>query len=573
MQTYVDIAHIRGGAMTDPGFAFTHITKEHIQPLAQLCLAELRRQGMGRALKVLLEITRQFSPVSRINGVFISRDGNSILNIFDTQPNDRMVSYYLSPEQTASIAAKQTLWKKKIAVRLEDINKPTLINDLSSYKEHALLNNSLYNGIPFLRHNALLRLPVFTMEPFVFVFNFWSDMVGAFTPEHMPLMQELIGPLGKELEANFALSDPEQYREQEEMELSEKSEPFLDFYVRQLEHCPGLRDVCGLIRKVARTDATVIIQGETGTGKEFVACAVHEQSPRREKPFVVVNCGAIPSTLIESELFGHERGAFTGAVSTHKGYFEQAQGGTIFLDEIGDLPLSAQVKLLRVLEKGHFVRVGGDRAMSLDVRIIAATNVDLDAKMRKGLFRRDLWYRLAVFPMSIPPLRERRDDIPHLVKEFLLSKAQSLKLNFRGSVSEKEIRRLYDYDWPGNVRELEHVVERSLIIHDNDKGILHFVLPGESMGEMISFPLSSAAERNDKTNEFVLNPSQGGHWPTLKEVEERHIRETLKKTKGKMLGVDGASTLLGIHYSTLRAKMQNMGLPLPREAQRKNFSS
>lgn len=254
-------------------------------------------------------------------------------------------------------------------------------------KNMLLLNNSLYNGIPFLRHNALLRLPVFTMEPFVFVFNFWSDMVGAFTPEHMPLMQELIGPLGKELEANFALSDPEQYREQEEMELSEKSEPFLDFYVRQLEHCPGLRDVCGLIRKVARTDATVIIQGETGTGKEFVACAVHEQSPRREKPFVVVNCGAIPSTLIESELFGHERGAFTGAVSTHKGYFEQAQGGTIFLDEIGDLPLSAQVKLLRVLEKGHFVRVGGDRAMSLDVRIIAATNVDLDAKMRKGLFR------------------------------------------------------------------------------------------------------------------------------------------------------------------------------------------
>ena len=559
--------------MSAPSFSETTPSRavpaaEHIPSIARLCLAVLRRHGMGSAMNMLLEAARQFAPVIRINGVFISRDGSSILNIFDTQPNDRMVSYYLSPNRTAAIAAEQSGWKRKHAIRLEDIDKPTLINDLAPYKTPALLNNPLCKGIPFLAHNALLRLPLFIMEPFVFVINFWADVTDAFAPGHIPAMQELIHPLGKELKESFSTSRTDLLSDQEDDKFSEKERPFLDFYVKQLESCPGLRNVCGLIRKVARTDATVIIQGETGTGKEFVACAIHEQSSRKDKPFIVVNCGAIPPTLVESELFGHERGAFTGAVNTHKGYFEQAQGGTIFLDEIGDLPLSAQVKLLRVLEKGHLVRVGGNRAMRLNVRIIAATNADLDAKMKDGSFRRDLWYRLAVFPMHIPPLRERPGDIPHLVREFLAAKIQSLGLNFRGGVSEKEIRRLYDYSWPGNVRELEHVVERSLIMHDNDKGTLHFVLP-----DAADAPIPSSPAPTSVMNEPAdCSACDCAPWPTLKDVEDNHIRETLKKTGGTLLGPNGAATLLGIHYSTLRSKMKHMGLPLPREAQKKTFS-
>ena len=551
---------------------------EHIRSIAQLCLAVLHRHGMGNTMKMLLEAARQFAPVNRINGIFICRDGSSILNIFDTQPNDRMVSYYLSPNHTAAIAAGKNAWKRKHAIRLEDIDRPTLINDLSPYKTPTLMNNPLCRGIPFLTHKALLRLPVFTMEPFVFVINFWADVTNAFTDAHTGIMQELVGPLGKELGENFATSGTDLYPEKDEKNIfSEEQRPFLDFYVNQLARCPGLRNVCDLIRKVARTNATVIIQGETGVGKEFVACAIHEQSSRKNNPFVTVNCGAIPPTLVESELFGHERGAFTGAVATRKGYFEQAQGGTIFLDEIGDLPLSAQVKLLRVLEKGHLVRVGGNRAMRLDVRIIAATNADLEAKMRRGTFRRDLWYRLAVFPMHIPPLRERTEDIPHLVRDFLSAKSQELNMHFRGGVSEKEIRRLYEYDWPGNVRELEHVIERSLIMHGEEVGALHFVLP-ETQEEKNSgapsrpaMPTDRPAVRDAASTRDA--PEEGKPWPTLKEVEERHIRETLKKTGGKMLGADGAATLLGIHYSTLRTRMLNMGIPLPREVQRKNFSS
>ena len=550
---------------------------EHISAIARLCLTVFRKHGMGSAMSMLLEASRQLVPVERINAVFICRDGSSILNIFDTHPNDRMVSYYLSPGHTAAIAAGKTAWKRKHPIRLEDIDVPVLINDLSPYKTPELLNNPLCRGIPFLSHQALLRLPLFTIEPFVFVINFWANTADVFRPGHIGLLKTLVSPLGEELRETLACSEPSPSETEKDFE---DQRPFLDFYVRQLEKCPGMRDVCELIRKVARTDATVIIQGETGVGKEFVACAIHEQSARKNHPFVTVNCGAIPPSLVESELFGHERGAFTGAVATRRGYFEQAQGGTIFLDEIGDLPLSAQVKLLRVLEKGHLVRVGGSRALRLDVRIIAATNADLEAKMRRGTFRRDLWYRLAVFPMHVPPLRERTGDIPHLVRDFLSAKTAELNMNFRGGVPEKEIRRLYGYDWPGNVRELEHVVERSLIMHGEDIGPLHFVLPENAETEKVP-ENAPGSGTNVRSGRFVpqegLPPAvpadQNAPWPTLKEVEERHIRETLKKTGGKLLGADGAATLLGIHYSTLRARMKAMGLPLPREVQQRTFSS
>ena len=551
-----------------------NFSEEGIHSLAQLCHTVLYRHGIGGWLRVLLEASRQFCPISRINGVFISKNGEAILNIFDTHPNDRMVPYYISPKQTLEMDLTRNAWKKKVAIVPESIDKTTLINDLTKYKNRYNLNDSMYKGIPFLQHNSLLRLPLFNMDPFVFVINFWSDDTNVFNDIHIHLIKELIEPIKPDLEKFFISSNSENSIIVENSH-SETQRPFLDFYVQQLARCPGLQEVCIMIKKVAKTDATVIIQGETGTGKEFVACAIHEQSMRREKPFVVVNCGAIPSTLVESELFGHEKGAFTGAINLHKGYFEQAQGGTIFLDEVGDLPLSAQVKLLRVLEKGHLVRVGSSKAIRLDVRIIAATNINLDAKMAKGLFRKDLWYRLAVFPIYVPPLRERTEDIPPLVKAFLVAKIQSLNVNFHGNVSENEIRRLYEYDWPGNVRELEHVIERSLIMHDNDKGILHFLIPNNlGMYKDLSQERKitpSKIDEKDKKNTIEL--AEGDHWLTLKEFENYYIKETLKKTGGTLLGKNGAATLLGISYSTLRAKMLAMGIPLPREVHRKSFSS
>ena len=384
--------------MADAAFSTSPPTEGHIRSTAWLCLAIFRKHGMRSAMNMLLEAARQFIPVTRINGVFISRDGSSILNIFDTHPNDRMVSYYLSPELTASLTAGQTAWKVKRAIRLEDIGAPTLINDLSPYKKPELLRNPLGKGIPFLAHNSLARLPLFVMEPFVFVINFWADVIHAFPPGCMELLRELVEPLGRELGETLASSGADM-REGElpswpcperdgafanggrEPEFEEKQRPFLDFYVKQLESCPGLRGVCELIRKVARTGATVVIQGETGVGKEFVACAIHEQSARKDKPFITVNCGAIPAGLVESELFGHERGAFTGAVSARKGYFEQAQGGTIFLDEIGEMPVELQAKLLRVLESGEFIKIGETRPTKVDLRIIAATNRDLEKEI------------------------------------------------------------------------------------------------------------------------------------------------------------------------------------------------
>jgi two-component system response regulator HydG len=224
-----------------------------------------------------------------------------------------------------------------------------------------------------------------------------------------------------------------------------------------------MRRVFEAIALVAPTEATALILGESGTGKELVAQAIHANSPRRAGPLITVNCAALPETLLESELFGHERGAFTGATERRLGRFELAHGGTIFLDEIGDLPPTAQTKLLRVLQSQEFERVGGTNTLKIDVRVIAATNKDLEAAVRAGQFREDLWYRLYVFPLTLPPLRERRDDIPLLTEHFLRRYAERHRRRLRG-LTPRALDLLMRYEWPGNVRELEHTIERAVIL-------------------------------------------------------------------------------------------------------------
>ena len=296
--------------------------------------------------------------------------------------------------------------------------------------------------------------------------------------------------------------------------------------------------VLKLAKQIAPSEANVLLTGESGTGKEIFSRFIHDNSKRANKKFVAVNCAAIPETLLESELFGYEKGAFTGAQSRRSGYFECANGGTLFLDEIGELPLTAQVQLLRVLDRKIIQRVGDPRAIPVDVRVVAATNRDLEEMVEKGTFRRDLYYRLSVYPLSIPPLRERKVDILPLVRHFIAAKTQEMGTTMPPEPGQAELDKLYGYDWPGNVRELEHEVERALI---------------DSRSGSVMRPLVFGVKRKRRKPTSLFEELG---WPTLAELERRYLEAVLEKTDGKLTGKGGASTLLGIHYTTLRAKMK-----------------
>jgi len=296
------------------------------------------------------------------------------------------------------------------------------------------------------------------------------------------------------------------------------------------------------IRQVAPTHATVLIQGETGVGKELVANAVHDASDRASGPFVVVNCAALPPGLIESELFGHEKGAFTGADRQRRGRFELANRGTIFLDEVGEVPLEMQPKLLRVLQEGEIERVGGSQTIPVDVRVIAATNRELKADIVAGGFRDDLFYRISVFPITVPPLRDRRDDIPSLVQHFTRHFARRRG----GDISEipaEVMRRLESYQWPGNVRELQNVIERAVLTSTG--GVLK-----------LAEPLLSDSGKPPSPE----TPEMGEGLMTLADLERRHIERVLALTRGKISGPGGAAEVLGLHANTLRYRMKKLGI-------------
>jgi formate hydrogenlyase transcriptional activator len=290
------------------------------------------------------------------------------------------------------------------------------------------------------------------------------------------------------------------------------------------------------IEQVASTDTTVLITGESGTGKELIARAIHNISNRRRKPLVKINCAALPSTLIESELFGHERGAFTGAMERKIGRFELADGGTIFLDEIGELPVDLQAKLLRVLQEGEFERLGNSKTIKVNVRVLAATNRNLEVGITKNEFRQDLYYRLNVFPIHCPPLRERKEDIPLLVKHFC-QKYESKVGKKVARIPLRVMDALTSYDWPGNIRELENVIERAMILSVN--GIIEY-------GDWIP-----ARRLKDSIKSKLLR---------LDDVEREHIIEVLKQTNWKVSGENGAAQLLGLNATTLEARMKKLGI-------------
>jgi DNA-binding NtrC family response regulator len=302
----------------------------------------------------------------------------------------------------------------------------------------------------------------------------------------------------------------------------------------------GMQEIFHTVARVAPTRATVLLCGESGVGKDLIARAIHHHSPRKDRPFVKINCTALPENLMESELFGYEKGAFTGANTTKPGKFEQADTGTVFLDEIGDVPPGIQVKLLRILQEREFERLGSNKTRRIDVRVIAATNADLRAALEEGRFREDLYYRLNVLPINIPPLRDRKEDIPFLARHFVRKIAPDLG-SPAGGVSEAAIEKLMTYHWPGNVRELENVIERSLVLGT-----------GETLEpEDIRLDMAPASARPAASNSFLPEGL------TLDEYEQALIRESLRRANGNK---SQAARLLGLTRNALRYRLSQMGV-------------
>jgi len=304
-------------------------------------------------------------------------------------------------------------------------------------------------------------------------------------------------------------------------------------------HSPSMQEIFATVDRVAPTRATVLLAGESGVGKDMIARAIHHHSPRASKPFVKINCTAIPENLMESELFGYEKGAFTGANTSKPGKFEQADTGTVFLDEIGDVPASVQVKLLRVLQEREFERLGSNRTRQIDVRVIAATNVDLRAALEQGNFREDLYYRLNVVPINVPPLREHKEDIPFLAEYFVKKLAKDLDSGVT-SISDDAIRRLMQYHWPGNVRELQNVIERSIVL-----------CSCETL-EIDDIKLDTAPRARTQSSELSLPDGM-----TLEEYEQAIIRDALKRANGNK---SQTARLLGLTRNALRYRLTQMGI-------------
>jgi len=395
-------------------------------------------------------------------------------------------------------------------------------------------------------------VPLVAMGKSIGTFAVWSETENRYTDADAELLREVSNQVA------LAIANMKSYEEIASLKARlEKENVYLQEEIR-CEHnfeeivgdSPSLMTLLRRVDQVAPTDSTVLIYGETGTGKELIARAIHDRSNRKNRPLVKVNCSAISAGLVESELFGHAKGAFTGAFERRIGRFELADGGTIFLDEVGELPLDTQVKLLRVLQEREFEPVGSNRSVRVDVRIICATNRNLEEAIAAGTFRSDLYYRLNVFPLEVPPLRERRADIDQLAKFFVSRYARKLGKNITG-ISEAATQTLVSYSWPGNIRELQNVIERALIVSAGPTLELE--------NDLSSIPASPIA--GEPALEVAAVPyADQPPLKTLQEVEREHILAVLQQTHGVIEGANGAAKTLGMHPNTLRHRMEKLGI-------------
>jgi formate hydrogenlyase transcriptional activator len=385
----------------------------------------------------------------------------------------------------------------------------------------------------------MINLPLLVGESCIGTLNIGSVERGEPTPGHLEFLQMIATQIAYAIDHVQAYEQIDRLRHQlaRENEYLVEELKLTHNFGAMVGVSPAVRVALAQAEAVGPTATTVLVTGETGTGKELMARAIHELSSRRNKPLVRVNCAALPMGLVESELFGHERGAFTGADQRRLGRFELANGGTLFLDEIGEMPLEVQAKLLRVLEDGMVDRVGGTRSIPVDVRVIAATNIDLVAAVSEGAFRSDLFYRLNVFPIVLPPLRDRREDIPLLVRHFL----EGYRRKFKRPVlelSDESLDRLMNYTWPGNVRELQNVIERAVILAQSP------IVVVEPQFLMTATPVNHSSS-------------------ALTDIERRHITQILESVQWRIHGQRGAAAQLGMNPSTLRSRMKKLGICRP----------
>jgi len=401
---------------------------------------------------------------------------------------------------------------------------------------------------------SMLSVRLVRSDKILGAITFINDHSSAFNQEHADLVALIRDPYA------IAFSNSLMYNELNEMkELLADDNMFLRDELRQtlgdeiIGSDFGLRSVMELVRQVAPLTSPVLLLGETGTGKELIAAAIHKLSSRNNGPFIKVNCGAIPDNLVDSELFGHEKGAFTGAISMKKGRFERSHSGTIFLDEIGELTPESQVRLLRVLQEKEIERVGAAESIKVDIRVIAATHRNLEEMVAHGKFREDLYFRLKVFPIPMPALKERKGDITSLVQHFMVKKCREMGLHTIPSIAHGAFERLQKYDWPGNVRELENMVERALILNK---------------GEPINFEALTLSRGNDtavkeSSPQSDMDPHESS--PVLDDVISRHIRKVLNLANGQVGGNGGAAEILQINPSALRKKMNKLGIKYGRK--------
>ncbi len=398
------------------------------------------------------------------------------------------------------------------------------------------------------RSTSLLGMMLLSETTFHGGVIFVTDAQKGFSDDHARLISSLAAPLAVALKNSMI--------HREVVQLRDKLADDNRYMSKQMQRLvgdvivggdSGLRAVMKQVRQVAPTDSPVLLTGETGTGKDVIANAIHLASARHDGPFIAVNCGAIPDALLDSELFGHEKGAFTGALKMKRGRFERAEKGTILLDEIGEMPMDAQIRLLRVIQNREIERVGGSQSIPVDIRIIAATNKNLMEMVKTGRFREDLWFRLHVFPIIVPPLRDRLCDLSVLVQHFMDRKAVNLKYREAPSLASGALDSLMSYHWPGNVRELENVVERAMILH---------------RGEPLRFDDLGTPFSNDAPETRSGKPDGALELDT---VIKQHITHVLGMTGGKVHGPCGAAELLGVNANTLRYRMEKLDIRFGRQ--------
>ena len=517
-------------------------TAEHLRTLLEINNAIITKLSQEALLRSIAEALRRVVPFDRA-ALTIYQPGNDIFRFVAIEGGS--VSSYFQPGMEISAAESSVGW-------VFHNQRPILRRNLD--KEMRYLNEQRLVAEGMRSHCVV---PLIVRGKSIGTLNVAHTTTGQYSEENAEFLQEVANQVA------LAVENMQSYEEIAALKARlEKENTYLQEEIRtehNFEEIIGnshtLLEMLRAVEKVAPTDSTVLVFGETGTGKELIARAIHNRSLRKDRPLVRVDCSAISAGLIESELFGHMKGAFTGASERRTGRFEIADGGTIFLDEIGELPLEMQVKLLRVLQEREFEPVGSSRSLRVDVRVIAATNRNLQEAVNAGRFRSDLFYRLNVFPLQLPTLRERRSDIPQLVNFYLarFSKKLGKKVD---TVSQETLDRLIGYPWPGNVRELQNVIERAVILSPGSTLLLNRdLLPGRFSGS------------SQELEMCVQGPSTASPEPprlsTMEDVERDHILAALQQTRGVIEGPKGAARILNLHPNTLRHRMQKLGIKRP----------